>query len=497
MKLAKVLLTGLAIPSVALPLTTLASCGTSWGNKTPFMIGSILDGPYSWLMDDATFYDKDGNDIDYLQNQYAIQPKTSSNFAYSIPFKFDSAQNKWTQTGEAGWYASGNEAFAMTATGSDGKEVKSVANATLSPNVDFVSSIGASVTSFVNYALQYQAQQIKKDDDTNLNIAWGGGEKAKTKFTLKHGTKESDQNKQFIEYIFASSNLNGKEKSKAQLKTANVHFHFDEMPIPTYNNDETKSISQQFIDLIENASDLNDPQYATSDVEQEEKEGDVTYKYKVYTYDAVPVKLHLDGISDAYLNPTIKDDSFLVNDFYSSTSEIKESIGNQWKETMPDFTSYSKDECVPHYQTFNIATQEVAVNPGTENIDARIGSVNGRDFIALVGYSVRICAEHPEKNSATISGLQNLFPAYFLNVYGETIFKKNAKDKWVINQDELNKGINKWLELVKRTGGSGYETDLTKLDEEHQSLLTFLGYMFGSDNKDVNTDQILTASDPI
>lgn len=527
MKLTKILFSaGVAIPSLMVPMSTLTSCGQSWGNKTPFMIGSSEFGPYS-NFSGGNFLDKNGNDIiDYIQNQYAVQTKTGQFYSYSTPFVFDEHSGetgKWTKTGESGWYQSGNEAFVMSTDKIDDPiDSKCAGNAALSSNIDFISTIGSSLNNFITYALQYQSQQVNADSETNLQIAWGGGDKTEgKKFSLNHGKKdgsddEKKQNNEFYEHIFASANLNGKEKSEAMLKTSAINFNFDKFPLPSYQSDKIIDNYTGWL-LCGDTWDDDPPNYgayATGDPQEvEEKVGEITITYNIYTYDAVPVIINFDDITQTYLNPSNKDDSFLVNDYYSTSTQIKNSVGDQWKEMMPKLTSRPKDECIPHNKSFTLSSPSDSyckkIDMSNLNYDERLVSnndaqINANTFIALIGYKLKItldsAIERPN-NAVTITGLQNIFPAYFIDLYGNDLFKINKQTDtdtyYVFNQDKINDATTKLLNILRRTGKEGYETDLTKLDAESQKLLTFLGYMFGTNDNTIKTDDFIEPIEPI
>ncbi len=529
MKLTKLLIgSTLAIPAIAVPLTTVTSCSQTWGNKTPFMIGSTLssdaDAPYSQLLSDA-YLDADGIDMKYLQSNYAVQTSSGAYYAYSAPKKWtnneDEGRHDWKDDGSCGWYNAADAAFNSVGTYKDGDETKTiynVQNSALASNINFVSQIGYNISTYISFALQYQASQIKitddRADDTNIKHAWGD------KFDLQHDG-QTDQNNKFYEHIFALANLIGPAKAFAFLRNSAVNFNFVDMPLPSYTftnveDEKTRSIDKRFAQLLEKKDDFAEPKYYTSSVAGKEKVGDVEdVEYTDYTYNNVPVIVQFRNMEQTYVDPTKSADSFIVNDYYSTKTNIIETVGNQWKDKMPIFTDREADDCIPHYQTFRFdaTNSEHPISKG-ESADERIGTLLGDQFICLMSYKVRIYKDkdgtsYGYKNTASINQLETFFPAYFLDIaesltddslkggvykdlsHGEEEVKTVVR---VIDSEKINK-INTWfINLIKRASDEGRQSDITKLKADSKTLLNFLGYVFNDKTNGLDTSKFLSTT---
>lgn len=517
MKLTKVLLgSSLAISAVAIPTATLTSCSQGWGKLTPFSIGSSLldkDDPYTNFRTGALSYiDADGgNYLHYLQSNYSVDSSKTS-YAYSSPYKFEdkskTAKDDTWVPGSSGWYTSSDSALVSTAADKyeDGGKKKSrtvscARNATLSSNTDFIGTIGQTVSNYINAAVQYQASQISSKSDENIKIAWGSQAKGQ-KFTINHGTKDSkvdSQNSKFFEYLFALSNLNADKESKALLRTTGVAFNFVNFPLPSYTFDEEgktrTGISDEFKVLLDGSSENWTPKYYSTK-SKTLKDSDEN-EYVTYTYESVPVVLNVRSLTQTFVNPSKGNSSFKVADYYSSNEQITKGVGNSWKNTFKDFTGIDKENSVPHYKSYklNVAEQNVSLTKVSTAGDTRISGLKGNQFVALVNYAVNIYSSKPEKNTASISSLGNLFPAYILNLYTDVYKEANSDTKVkIIDSKKINKISKKYLELVQRTAGQGLIAQASKLNDESKDLLSFLGYMFGSETEgqiDLNTSNFI------
>ncbi|MBQ0045673.1 MAG: hypothetical protein KBS35_02170 [Mycoplasma sp.] len=521
MRLTKILVgSALAIPTVTIPLTTLSSCGSVWGYQTPYMVGNFdaINGPYKNFLNDETYLDADlkpifGNGSTYLQSNYAIDVANSANYAYATPMKFVDAspevleEDGW-KLSNSGWYVSSDAALASTATDKYKEEgvekVKTVTNArnaTLGANTDFVGLIGSTINTYLSLALQYQASQLK-EDETDLQIAWGSNGQAH-QFKLDHGKtgdKTDENNRKFFEQLFAFANLIGTNKVNALLRTSSVDFHFLKNPIPGYvNNEGTRAINNEFIQLLEGPSGsigaLNYYSSVTDSPDTEEE------KYKDYTYKSVPVVISFDKLEQTYLNPTIKTKSFLVNDYYSTNDQITKSVGNAWKKNFVKFTGVEKDNAIPKYKTFALSPSESSVGITSNDQRLSLTSLNGGQFIALIDFAVRDYTEGTEKDTATLVKLDNVFPAYFLDILGNDAYKPAREGEasenipTIINTDKVSELASTLMQLLRRESKEGQKPKASDLNDESKHLLAFLGYMFATSASTLKSENFLSAEE--
>lgn len=553
MKLVKsLLITSCALPAVVVPMTTMTSCSQSWGSARPLSIGSTLasDGPYRYFT--TPIYDVDGkNMLSYLQSNYSVQPN-GYNLAYTLPMKFvdseEETQRGTWEFGSSGWYKSGDSALISYATDKwkEGEEEKretvtNARNAALSSNIDFISSIGSGIKNFIELALQYTTTQLNKDnlEQTKLDLtaAWGGD-----KFSINYGSKPSDQNRQFFEFIFALSNLVGADVAKALMKSSSINFSFyppgasgsnKNMPLPSYkldNNGNVTDFSDDFKMLLENnAENTFDPAVADyytskSAVEPEENpdDKDNPFHYIVYTYDYVPVHVALDDLTSTYINPTNTDengksiDSFLVSDYYSSKNQITSTIGNSWKNSLPSFTDCAVDEAIPTKQSFTLKGQShPATLPGTH--DSRLSWLFKNGFIILLSYGVKVYVketskgsgewvldpDNQKKNRASMNKIQNLFPSFFADdgMYGDSLYKtykasEESDQVYVFDNEKINEKVQALINLLNRTSADGRKIHASEVSPEGKKLLRFLGYLFSGDEKStIDTNVFLSCKD--
>lgn len=498
MKLTKALLgSAFAVSSVAIPVTTLSSCGTSWGVLTPFSIGGTdaEDGPFRGDWRSAPFYDVDGDvildgdGVGYIQTNYSVDTKNGVNYAYATPMKWKE-KDKW-EVGSSGWYTSNDEAFVSTHAYEDeeGKSQTSTnaRNATLSANTDFVTTIGSTIKTYLEAALKYQGSQINSKDlessEKNLGIAWGSAKS----FVLNHGLTQTTQIKDFYEYQFANANINASGKSNATLRTSSVDYEFGKMFLPNYRENRD-GLSEYFVKMLEDENgSFTEPKYYDTITDVEEN-GET---YKRITYKSVPIRVLVNSITQTYLDTTNKKGGFLVSDYYSSSSNVTKSIGDSWKKTMPNFTGGSKDESVPHYKSFTLKTDIFQLIPSK---DVRQPSYAGSDFIALVDYTVDYHHTDETKTRAQINKLSNLFPAYLLDIYGDEMYTSPNADNpniKIIDTKKVDEKTSTLLQLLNRTSKEGMKARAEDLNDESKELLSFLGYMFrntiGSKTIDTNS----------
>lgn len=519
MKLAKTLLgTAFAIPSVVVPLTTLSSCGQNWGVLTPFTIGSS-DRSSNYVYKNFNDYlDHDGNVMyDYLQSNYTIDQKNSTAYAYSQPMKFVDDEEKkqedldqW-QPASSGWYQAGDADFVTTAVDKyiddEGKQqsqnVSNARNSALSYNVTLVSSIASTINSYITNALSYQASQISIKDleGKNLQKAWGAD--SKSAFVLDHGSKKDadpTKNDTFYEYNFALANANAGGAIKAMLKTSSVNFIFrSSMPFPSYvfNNGKITDFNDIFKSLIE--TNYNEPIYYTKK-EEGKDEGDEGKEYEVYFYDSVPILIDVNSLTETYLNPSNKSNSFLVSDYYSTKDDIVKAVGNSWK----NINSFTSDgyKAEPHFKSFAFKTNNSKAVTLPESHDNRLPEeqIHGNQFVVLLSYQVKRYKDGDHsKDTASLTGIQNIFPAYFLDVFKDeyTLFKKANNEEfsgYIIDQNEINKITVLFRQLFERTAGQGL-LPIEKLNNTSKNLLAFLGYMFCSDDGQTVDTSFITTTD--
>ncbi|XQP55524.1 MAG: hypothetical protein ACOQNY_01810 [Mycoplasmoidaceae bacterium] len=530
MKLIKtLLLTGCAAPAIVVPMTTMTSCSQSWGSARPLSIGSTLasGGPYSAFS--GNHYDFDHkNMLSYLQSNYSVQP-SGNNYAYSLPMKFvdevPDEHGEWVE-GSAGWYTSGDSHLISYATDKwkEGEKTKkeivfNAQNAALATNTNFISSIGSAIKSFIELALQYQAQQVsvKDENQTNLNIAWGTG----ANYTFNHGTKGDSTNQNFFELDFALSNLLGASVAKAIMRSSSINFHFKNSTFPLPEYKATGDFTTTFANLLEGHDGTFEPEstkyYSSKHFDKDKTDKDNPLDVIDYVYDYVPVIVTFDDLTTTYLNPTNTDEngksinSFIVSDYYSSKNQILSTIGNSWEKA--NYKKFVGDDidAKPTKQAFALKAQSSTSAESSQ--DARLGSLSCKDFVVLLSYSVRVYVkettpgsgtwilddEHADKNRATMNKIQNIFPAFFNKLYGDEIYKEYTAKKdgtpvKIFDQSKVNKKLNNFLGLLSRTNSEGWKKDLTKLSEDSKKLLTFLGCLFGSDTS-INTNEFITATD--
>jgi len=266
---------GVITPAISSPALMLTSCSTTWGYNTPIQFGTAISGgthdPFASFRG-ATYLDNNGNNIaDYLQSNYTIDVRTSSNYAYSNPV------SKWTYTEEEakaagqeytqvmplnkwernnlGWKTSSSTDFTSNSTFSgklrDDKYVTWLNNENViqAANIDFTSTIASTICTYISGAIKYQASQMASDKD--LNIAWGSsaefipaedkrslykGEKIQTPSTEEEIAAKA-KNELYYEYVFAQANTHVSHKNHgAFLRTTSANYSFDPgfFPIPSY-----------------------------------------------------------------------------------------------------------------------------------------------------------------------------------------------------------------------------------------------------------------------
>lgn len=93
-----------------------------------------------------------------------------------------------------------------------------------------------------------------------------------------------------------------------------------------------------------------------------------------------------------------------------------------------------------------------------------------------------------QRNLVSLSSSTNIFPAYFMNIYND-LFKQayvNAKDQtivehgYILDADKVAKHTNALLGIYNRTTTEGYKPSATDLTDDSKNLLSFLTFMFGS-----------------
>jgi len=377
---------GVLTPAISSPAMMLTSCSTTWGYNTPIQMGTAITGathdPFANHRT-GTYLDNNGNNIaEYLQSNYTIDVRTSSNYAYSNPV------TKWTYTTEEtpigatsqvmpitqwernnlGWKTSSSTDFSNNSSFSgklkDDKYVTWLNNENViqAANIDFTANIATSLSSYLAGAIKYQASQMANDKD--INIAWGNGAnfEGAIKRTLDKGQNvasgpEADKNQLFYEYVYAQANAHVSHKNHgAFLRTTSVNYNFDQnfFPIPSYafNGNVRVDISEATKKLLMGPAATIDtkfceagvttpttlPAYFTSktDGTQELTIGDKTdgskttpvnvkLSYTDYTFENVPVIITLKDLTQRWINPT-KNDSIQVKDYYIND---KDTIDNQ------------------------------------------------------------------------------------------------------------------------------------------------------------------------
>lgn len=512
MKLIKGLMPLIGLSSIIVPLSTMTSCARSWGNLSAFSIGgtTVQKGPYADIAE--TDFDYDGVSYkSYLQSNYSIKQNSNTVYAYSSPMKWDSDNHKWVN-GDSGWYSNGSPVFNSTASYKDGDEEKTstnAQNATLSSNISFINSIGLTINNYLSSALAYQSSQIAvaEENKESIKTAWGSGS-ASHPFNINFGASGSQQIKDFFENVYAIANLNGSGRSSAMLRTSNVSFKFNGInPLPSYKfieNPKTRNgFSDTFFKYLEGTSPrpegytINDFKYysSKSDV-QNEGEKDEHYNFQ---YNNVPIRIKFESLTQTYLNPQ-RADSFLVNDYYSTSEQVAATIGDQWKRTMPQITGCHIEEAIPHYKTFSWNTSANQIDFSISPKDTRLQNASGNDFIALINYNLSVYTRDGKykDDKATINGVSNLFPACWLDIFKnrEDWYSETRKDSslYALNSNTVSNIASHFNELLKRTNGI-MAKDLSQNDKEY---LTFLGYMFGTNgtNEIVSTN-ILQPKDNI
>lgn len=508
MKLTKVIVASLTIPSVVVPLTTLTSCSQGWGHATPMAIGSLGNGPYSGF--EQTYLDRDGNDmVGYLQDSYAVQKSSNAYYGYSAPMKFVQSEEEETpgewKLGEVGWYTSTDSNLNPYAKDkvkddeTDSYTRTNARNAALSQNIDFVSSIGLTISSYIDMALSYSVSQVRENYnkcDLDIKTAWGGEE-------FNHGIKggsTQEQNNKFYEFMFALANnletTNG--KNIAMLQTSNTNFNFVTMPLPSYQFTEGKrDLSDSFKKMLENKINWSgeNKEYWTKKSkvleEKNPKDEDKPFKYISYTYESVPIIIHTSSYTKSFVNVSRKSNSFLINDYYATDSQVTNTVGDQWKSGkrrpgLQAFTDIKDEDATPNYKEYVMESNGSPIG-GCQDARLSDASIQSNDFIALVNYTVNLYDEdegitepHSERNSAIVNRLDYMFPAYFLELFSSDIYKdiKEGGPK-IFDKKKIDKHNKDLMGILDRSSKEGQKAHARDLSNESKQLLQFLQKMFG------------------
>jgi len=563
MKIKKAFWTSLALaPAGIIPLSTATSCSQAWGFKTPLSIGSSIKGsdfdPFVYCGHESCV-DLNGDPIlPQLQSNFAIDTRSNTFYGYSLPEKWNKDKQdakhpaegetsegvtiKWNkgsfENGSAGWYNASSSEFTKSAdvigdrsitsegkTDKVGEAIYSYRNNTLSSVIDMIGYIGTTISSCINYALQYQGTQIGSkygadqaglETNTNLATAWGG-------YGINHGAIDSKVNRKFFESIFASNAVSGTGKSRAIVHPTHVEFTFnaDCFPIPAYKADDGKIVgvhndTKALLNNSKTRPSESTKEYwsSKSDVVKEKvynirNNKTEEWEYTVYTYTNVPVVVSFESASKAFVNPTIKN-GFMVSDFYSETKDIKDSIGKSWETSLPKFARSGKAE--PTYSGYTFDSHLIGSVEGHNiefketNYDERIAHCEQNTFVALVNYAYKEYSKVPSGSPesydrVTMTGITTVFPTYFLDkivdLGVDNWFKKannvdDGKAKgFIVDEAKINKYNNLFFELLKRSSGQGLITEANNLNKTSKELLKFLAYMFGDGNLKIDTSSMI------
>lgn len=552
-------------------LTTSCSCSPKWGFQTPLATGSIElhnpNNPYYVFFNENENFIRDiddnqsplvnlNNENIILQSNYTIDVEGNNFYSYAQPQQWSNIKNNSINNdylgdyvdANTGWYESLSSIYSWSnnAIKHDQNKNKvaqlpvySYRNNILSANSSLIGTISSRLSKYINYGLQYQASQLNNNDDTNLQIAWGKSfSNDKLDFGINYDN--DDIKRKYIEANFAALSNAGSAKANASLRPTIVNYNFKDkyFPIVSYvnNNENGLVLSKRIKQLLYSNSsksqwelcqdaNINNVYFNSVSSSQETEVIDgknYTYFYKIFNYENVPIVISAKQFVKSYVNPK-RQNSYLLKDYYSSNYDIKKTIGDSWKKTMPKFVNESGETCIPKYKSFiyDLSQSNVTVSPKYNDIeDERLQDLHGNDFVLLVNYVLKEVVDltidgnkadnediikAQNHNRVTIGDIGNIFPAYFMQITNDdTLFKQtkikinvDGIDKYFnslsIDSSKLKKIDNDFNNLFKKLGNQGLIQDLTKLNNYSKDLLKFLGFLFSSNNSCVYAKDILTA----
>ena len=255
--------TGLLAFTMPILLGTLTSCNQTWAYTTPIICGTnyVNDehDPFFNFRNDE-LYDKDNESLStYLPSNYVFlkssDGKNNSFYGYTAPVKSwiedegKATASKKTckdyQIASDCWYQlvkeQNNPDFPIQYQIKDSSQILfNYHNYEITKSISLVNNIAQSLSFMIDNAFTYQQSFLNKSDQKNeekIANAWGC---AKLNFNFEHGNKDSQENADFYEFLFANANFHAIGKSKAFLKTSaiNFNFHEDYFPIATYENNK-------------------------------------------------------------------------------------------------------------------------------------------------------------------------------------------------------------------------------------------------------------------
>lgn len=519
---------GLLAFTMPILLGTLTSCNQTWAYTTPIICGTnyVNDehDPFFNFRNDE-LYDKDNESLStYLPSNYVFlkssDGKNNSFYGYTAPVKsWIEDEGKATASKKAYkdyqiasdcWYQlvkeQNNPDFPIQYQIKDSSQILfNYHNYEITKSISLVNSIAQSLSFMIDNAFTYQQSFLNKSDQKNeekITNAWGC---AKLNFNFDHGNKDSQENADFYEFLFANANFHAIGKSNAFLKTSaiNFNFHEDYFPIATYENNK---FTNKFKKLLEDDKQFNSfketettKHYWTSNdkpitiekfwINGSQQEYKNVVK-QTYYYQNVPIIINPVSLIKTYLNPTCSS-SFLVGDYYqNNASVIKDTIGNSWQDA--GIGSFVGTKLTgPSHKSFEIKMNNNNPITFSNSKDNRLpNDINANCFIGLLNCNVDEYSLGNEvlEQSCDIS-LANIFPAYFLKDYEDLLTNSVGNDVYTIDNNTLNKHLEDMVKLHTRKSEDGQQID--PKDVKDQSLLSFLGYLFANKNNNIQTKDFI------
>ena len=519
---------GLLAFTMPILLGTLTSCNQTWAYTTPIICGTnyVNDehDPFFNFRNDE-LYDKDNESLStYLPSNYVFlkssDGKNNSFYGYTAPVKsWIEDEGKATASKKACkdyqiasdcWYQlvkeQNNPDFPIQYQIKDSSQILfNYHNYEITKSISLVNSIAQSLSFMIDNAFTYQQSFLSKSDQKNeekITNAWGC---AKLNFNFDHGNKDSQENADFYEFLFANANFHAIGKSNAFLKTSaiNFNFHEDYFPIATYENNK---FTNKFKKLLEDDKQFNSfketettKHYWTSNdkpitiekfwINGSQQEYKNVVK-QTYYYQNVPIIINPVSLIKTYLNPTCSS-SFLVGDYYqNNASVIKDTIGNSWQDA--GISSFAGAKLTgPSHKSFEIKMNNNNPITFSNSKDNRLpNDINANCFIGLLNCNVDEYSLGNEvlEQSCDIS-LANIFPAYFLKDYEDLLTNSVGNDVYTIDNNTLNKHLEDMVKLHTRKSEDGQQID--PKDVKDQSLLSFLGYLFANKDNNIQTKDFI------
>lgn len=518
---------GLLTFSLPILLVSLTSCDQVWAYSTPIICGTNYENderdPFFNFRDNEQLLDKDTQPLTYLPKNYISlknnDGKSNSFYGYTTPIKSwiekeneDTASKKsWKdyQTAQESWCQTTNDQnssiFPIQYQKSSGQVLFNYHNYEITKSISLVNNIAQSLNFMIDNAFAYQQSFLSKSDQNNdekIANAWGC---TNLNFKFNHGNKNSQENADFYEFLFANSNFHVVGKSNAFLKTVAMNFNFDKdyFPVATYENNK---LTNTFKKLLEGKEFATFKETEPTNHYWSSKDGPITIEKfwsnnsqeakkvvkQTYHYQNVPIIINPVSLVKTYLNPTCNS-SFLVGDYYQNNADtIKNAIGNSWKNAgINNFVGTKLTG--PTHKSFNIKISNTnPIKLKFKNKDNRLpNEINANSFIGLLNCNVdEYFSETNEvvEQACDIS-LINIFPSYFLQDYEDLLTNAAVHNVYTIDSKALNKHLEDMVKLHSRKSDDGQQIDPKNVKDK--SLLSFLGYLFAQDNNTIQTNSFI------